>query len=397
MGDGEQLMTGEAWRDFCTRLAAMGEVIMGDEFPGSPRDRAEGFRHLTRQVVFALTSHVELRDPAFPGFHRFDDDVTKWGGPSVDFTYLRAKVSSGYAYRISGDVSGVRQMIVALPEGEMQFEQYGVFGQWNLSQFDVGPDGWLEIVLAAERPEGHTGNWLPLDERVDHVNVRVIVSDWAADAVPVLRIERIGQAGEAPPALTPDVMASRLDAAMTWIERSVPYWNAYYDRAHERAGDNVIPPARTTAGGVPDFQYSGGFWSLADDEALVVEYEAVDAAYWSIHFYTKGWFESGDFVNRSVSFTGDSSFVDADGRVRYVVAHTDPGVPNWIDTEGRPEAELTCRWAFLDRPAPVPTTTVVKQADVRAQLPADHPAVDAAWRRRQLAARQDAAARRFRR
>jgi len=69
VGDAGQLMSGAAWRDFCARLAAMGDVITGDDFPASPRDRAEGFRHLTRQVVFALSAYVELRDPAFPGFH----------------------------------------------------------------------------------------------------------------------------------------------------------------------------------------------------------------------------------------------------------------------------------------------------------------------------------------
>lgn len=393
---GDALMRGDAWRSFCDRLAAVGERILGDDFPGSERDRAEGVRHLTRQVVYALQWYVELRDPAFPGFHRFDDDVTKWGGPCVDFNYLRARVSAEHAYRVTGNVSGVRQIVFALAEGEMQFEQYGVFGQWNLSQLELGPGGELEILLAAERPEGHTGNFFPLHPDVDHLNVRVVFADWEHDALPTLRIERIGQAGEAPPPLTPAEMARRLDEAAHWIERSVPYWNAYVDAARARLGDNVIPPARQVAGGVPDFQYTSGFWRLAPDEALIVECEAVDSAYWSLHWYTLGWFESPDLANRSVSFTGASVHVDDDHVVRYVVAHSDPGVPNWVDTEGRERAMIAMRWAFLDHPAPVPTCTLVPLADVRRHLPVNHPVVDADERRRLLAVRQAAAARRFR-
>ncbi len=35
---------------------------------------------------------------------------------------------------------------------------------------------------------------------------------------------------------------------------------------------------------------------------------------------------------------------DDDGMVRFVVAYTDPGVPNWLDTTGRPAGFLTVRW-----------------------------------------------------
>lgn len=396
MSTGDDLMSGAAWREFCHRLAAVGERILADDFPASERDRAEGFRHLTRQLVYALQWHLELRDPAFPGFHRFDDDVTKWGGPCVDFNYLRARVSPEHAYRVTGNVTGVRQIVFALAEGEMQLEQYGVLGQWNLTQLDVGDHGELDILLAAERPPGHAGNFFPLHPGVDHLNVRVVFSDWTHDALPMLRIERLGQAGEAPGPLTPAEVARRLGEATTWIERSVPYWNAFVRSAHERVGDNTIPPARQVAGGVPDFQYTSGFWRLAPDEALIVTCDAVDSAYWSLHWYTLGWFESGDLANRSVSFTGESVHIDGDGRVRYVVAHTDPGVPNWVDTEGRERAMIAMRWAFLDHPAPVPECQVVPLDDVRQHLPADHPTVDADTRRRQLAARQAAAARRFR-
>ncbi|MGH9025778.1 MAG: hypothetical protein ACRDWD_06650, partial [Acidimicrobiia bacterium] len=51
--------------------------------------------------------------------------------------------------------------------------------------------------------------------------------------------------------------------------------------------------------------------------------------------YNEAWFESLDIANRVVNLNGHQMHVDDDGKWRVVVAHYDPGVPNWLDTEGR--------------------------------------------------------------
>ena len=50
--------------------------------------------------------------------------------------------------------------------------------------------------------------------------------------------------------------------------------------------------------------------------------------------------------------------VDGDGKVRIVVSKRDPGVQNWIDTEGRGYASLTYRWIWTED-QPAPTTTPI--------------------------------------
>jgi hypothetical protein len=79
--------------------------------------------------------------------------------------------------------------------------------------------------------------------------------------------------------------------------------------------------------------------------------------------------------------------VDSDGRVRIVIAHTDPGVHNWLSTEGRDEGIVIYRWIWSED-APMPTTKVVPSDTVRDVLPADTATVDAAGRERQLEARR---------
>ena len=48
------------------------------------------------------------------------------------------------------------------------------------------------------------------------------------------------------------------------------------------------------------------------------------------------------------------------GRYRLVVAHRNPGVPNWLDTEGRPHGHMYWRYLFPTTAPGNPKTKVVK-------------------------------------
>jgi hypothetical protein len=78
-----------------------------------------------------------------------------------------------------------------------------------------------------------------------------------------------------------------------------------------------------------------------------------------------------------------------------VLAHTDPGIQNWIDTCGYQEGLVSYRWV---RPteAPVPTSTVLDLAELAAHLPASTPPFSTEDRRAQIAQRRRGIARRFR-
>ena len=81
-------------------------------------------------------------------------------------------------------------------------------------------------------------------------------------------------------------------------------------------------------------------------------------------------FNSMDYLYRPVSYTPSRTAVDADGRIRLVMAHRDPGVQNWLDTQGFERGNLTYRHMLEGRPA-VLSTRVVGFDDVRDALPAD--------------------------
>ena len=134
--------------------------------------------------------------------------------------------------------------------------------------------------------------------------------------------------------------------------------------------------------------YAFCFFDLAPDEALIVECDVPESRYWSFHLYALAWWEALEYGSRVTSRNHTQTRVGDDGRVRVVVAHEDPGVPNWLDTEGRREALLTLRWFWATGAPPRPSTRVVKLADVRAALPAETPPVHADERHAEIRARR---------
>jgi hypothetical protein len=389
MADDEaRLLSGEAWRDFCRQLERSGAALLGEDFPQAPRERAEGFRALTRLLAHALRMEVEAGDPDHPSFVRYEEPFTQWGGPNPDNVYLRARVAPGRAYRVWGDVRGVRQAIFSLHEGDLQEGLPGVYGERSLDQLAIGSDGALEIRVAEVPQEG---NWIRLDPQARLFAIRIFQSDWERDATPPFFIERLG-AEAPPPPLEPAALARALARSATWVERSVGFWNRFTRDAWQRGTPNVASPARAVPGGADHIRYGSCPWQLEPDEALLLCCEVPDADYWGFALHTLGWLESGDFANRQTSLSGHQLHVDGDGRVRIALASRDPGVPNWIDSEERGLLVYRFVWA---RTAPTPEAVCVPLAELASHLPADHPRVTPEDRRRALARRRTQVWRRY--
>lgn len=387
----ERLMSGQAWDDWCDRLKAVGHSILADGFPDSPRERAEGFRWLTRLVTYATQMEVEAGDPLHPFFIKYETPHGQWGGPNPDNLYLRANVAPGESYRVWADVTDVRQLIVSINEGDMQLGELGVFSERTLDDLEVDEDGLLEMWIS---PTEQKKNWLPANPKGRLLTIRIYQGDWERDAAPIFHIERVGAEGVPRAYLAPADVTQALDRAANWVERTAVFWNGYTSNFWARSKPNVAGPAGSTPGGADNILYGSCFWELDDDEALLIECDRPDATYWGLTTHTLGWLESGDFADRQTSLSHEQMHVDADGRFRAVISHQDPGVPNWIDTEGRRRGMLVYRWVWA-KDNPEPTAQRLPVSQVREALPADHPAVDAAARRASLSRRREAAWNRF--
>lgn len=92
------------------------------------------------------------------------------------------------------------------------------------------------------------------------------------------------------------------------------------------------PDEQRRMGGDPAILSQSGYWTLAPDEALEVSFTPPPCAYWNIQL-ANVWAESLD-PRRPVWRNHTTAVVDDDGVARFVIAHEDPGTPNWLDTAG---------------------------------------------------------------
>jgi len=144
-----------------------------------------------------------------------------------------------------------------------------------------------------------------------------------------------------------------------------------------------------TGGGQATNVYSGGVFDLGPDEALLIENAVPVVPQYSGFHLSNLWGESLDFANHQSSLNIFQAEADADGVRRYVIAHRDPGVPNWVDTTGLPQGFLTFRWAYSELPPQLPTVKVtkVREGEIRKHLPSGTRTVSASERREAIRVR----------
>ena len=166
---------GEAWRSFCARLAAVGDVLLGEAYPASERDRAEGYRHLANQVACWLTYGLGHADPRRPAYFRSSDPVFQWGGPNADQVARRAAIAGDGVYRVSGKMGCCDEFVLQVKQGATQSGGAEIETEVFASALGIGPGEDFCIVLGgAHQP----GLWLPLSPEATFVHVRDYYFGW---------------------------------------------------------------------------------------------------------------------------------------------------------------------------------------------------------------------------
>ncbi len=381
----------QAWKRFCRRVEALGERILEDDFPNTPADRVEGIAHLADQVSCWLGWSIPHGDPTAPFFHRSNDLFTQWGGPNQDNVYHHARIDPKRRYRVRGRMHSCEHFVITLRVGFMHMKQWGTRAAVASVDRGIRPGDAFELLFGGD---GSAPDWIPIPDDVTTLSLREYYVDWRPEEPAVFTIECLDDL-PAPPRPDPQQLAGQLDHALEQVESSMLGWNEYMNEHRANGTDNVFAPQQKLAKGLSDARYAFLFWRLEPDEALLIETDVPRARYWGLQLATLGWFEQVDPIHRITSINQHQAVVGPDGRVRFVLAHADPGVPNWLDTGDHAAGLLTYRW-FWPESDPTPSTRVVPFADVRAALPPETPTVDAAARRAEIGARKAHLAWRFR-
>lgn len=381
----------QAWSDFCDELKSASALIFRDTTPAHDIDRAKGLRLLARNVSLALQFHLENTDPDFPELLHYFDPLRKQGGDNTDALYVGAPINGSNTYRISGHRGDARYFAVTVLEDGATPWGGAVVGNLIDSDIAVADDGKFEIFLG---PQPHAGNWIRTTPGAWRVTVRQFFADWENEAPMNARIDCLDE-HEHNPVLTPAQVIRGLQESAAWVKSSTTYWADMLDKwqvqpnrflSYRQLDDNAID---ATPGGEPLICY----WQLPRDEVLVVRVTPPVADYWSVEFGNY-WWETMDYRYRLCSTNCHHAVLEDDGELLLVVAHDDPGLPNWLDPSGHEAGYITVRWIGAQS-CPTPHCEQLPAARLHDYLPHACKTLDAEARKQQLAGRRRGVLRRF--
>lgn len=372
----------DGWNAFCERLKEAGDKVFKEANPADPMSRADAFRFLTRNLGQAFPLALETKDPAFPQIHYFTHPAMKLGGDVADFTYRQAWISGDHTYKITGKRGTARwfNLTVQGPKPDRipgtdlapLHEPFGDVPETNLFGHQIKTDAQGNFELFIGGP-ARAQNWLPTTPGSRKLFIREAFDAWF-ETPTRLSIERIGMDAP-PPNPSPERMIEAFDWAGEFLFGAMRDWP---EHSWAASGGVVDPKQRNSfpedkrANDASDAKRgrmaAHMIWRLAPDEALIVEMDQHDG-FWIFNMGNV-FVGSSDYLYRPVSYTPARTKVGADQVVRFVIAHDDPGVHNWLDTQGFSDGNLTYR-NLMSQNAATFRTRLVKRAALLGELPKD--------------------------
>ncbi len=360
--DGEKkVLDGSAWDEFCDALKAAGQIVQSPNAPRDAFNRAEGYRYLTRLLRGGLESFLEFRDPEFPELRCGAHETIKLGADNPDNRYESCAINPAYDYRIVGsrgsvDYLGFGSVINKYASGGGMVST----GYIDAREMHIEEDGSFELLIS-QSPQA--GNWLPLGPESNAINVRQTFQDRGKEKPALLKIERVGVSGERPRALSAEKLVRGLRGATGFVQGSAKLFEDWSESFLPSL--NQLPPADQAycqaIGGDPNIFYFHGAWALDDDEVLVIRAPQVPPCQtWNFQL-NNWWMESLDYRHHTIHVNKHSAYYEPNGSVTVYVSHSDPGMPNWIETAGHRMGTMCWRWIGAEQ-HPLLQVNVIKLA-----------------------------------
>jgi hypothetical protein len=392
-----------AWASLWNDFAAARQVVLDNPlYQRSPLVTSQAHNFLFQMLSVAYQAHIQPRQqyPLVNGF-LFGPHST-WGGPSPDSTFHLIFLDGKQHYRLWGKRNTARYLTISTYRGFPGDEKSDEMAFYEVTRdFKIEPDGRFEIIFSADK---QPGNWIPLDPDSDNnqIQFRQIHLDWDRERPAELHIERVDVDDVRPPwEHGEQEMARRIVSAGRMIRTYANLLTTLPAHVYKQVGNrfnvfaNVGGSQTKSIGAGSYVNYVVAVYELEPDEALIVETDLPeDPLYWNIQLLDV-WTQNlgGTFFTQS-SLNMEQVSIDADGKLRVVVALHDPGVHNWLDAFDNPFGMISFRIYEAKGPK-IPVIHRVKLSELLDHLPKDTSIVNTSERRTVLQQRRHSGFRRW--
>ncbi|MGB8224642.1 MAG: DUF1214 domain-containing protein [Polyangiales bacterium] len=401
MSETKPAQSQSAWNHFADELKQLGDKLVGPTGARGPRERAEGFRYLVRLITAAQELAFEA-DRTRPALVRMFTPTRKFIAEGTDTIYHEAKLDPALSYEMTilrGDDLFFSVVVYAEDEDGDKFIADNLNDEHIVFE-ETGGQQVAKIQISAEKP-ACAKNWLKLDGRLPFILTRQYFPEFvtAVDAgeyrqatMSVANTDEV-----APPAEYTECdlacgiermvafMNETLDSALgisafvglntleyertdTSPTRIGPDGNlildegSHEDYSPEELAEMVDPRVVANNLPAPGIDYVGAMFKLAPDEAILIEGKDVPCRYWSAQILTK-FLESGDYRYHRVAFNNRQVHADKDGTFRIYASHSNPGVRNWMSTQGYARGQIVIRTLLAEEDMNA-DLSVVKLTDI---------------------------------
>jgi hypothetical protein len=350
---------------FAELAETLGEIesgyISADRGMSTSLERSAGRYLVANALQHGFQCWFEC-DPKRPIFHRWLSPTKKLLGDNPDAVYYGAVTDPAGTYRIRGNVHGADYTSFTVETGAQDGHiSKGVIATLNDTEFDVAADGSYEIIAS---PDPHPGNWLRLEPDAGSITTRHYW-EWersvAADPtfhVP-LWIEPIENPGPAGP-MDDAAIAAGVRRVINFVRGTTidfpdlppEVMPAWVSSEVNRFSGSQPGESNTEIGyAAKDIDYRQTRYELGPDEALVMRGRFPRCRFANVVLWNHR-LQTPPYRFRRVSLNRRQVQYERDGSFKMVVAHRDPGVPNWIDAVGLPTGMIFWRFMLPEEEVP---------------------------------------------
>ena len=358
--DYSTLASHQALLDFEELLSAAREMVLNDA--RTEQEAVEGMRWLLRTVAMSVEVAADA-NPRRPHFQRMDTLVRKVGGDNPDAEYEFAAIDGQYDYKITGNIGSVRYLGFTFNAGQgtTPRRQFAYLSDQTL---ELDQDGNFTLILSQE-PTDTSGQWIQIPDDASGILVRQYIANRKKEELATLNIDILGSPIQFSPVTDQEIADAIIGTSYAFLSLTTLH-HRVLPELMEKTNVFIEATSDSLGGAISgnDNLYMIGSYQLADDEALIMLVQPPKTRYWNIALESR-WHETADYLHRPTSMTLDEVNYNEDGSVEFIVAHKDPGHPNWLDTSGHNFGFITLRWLdAMDEDVPMPELQVINWSDL---------------------------------